>query len=163
MATPDTVRRSNVIYSWRSTIHKIDGEPYEGIKACSYSEKLERKLVHAAKKDGTPLGMTPGKYTLESVSLTMLKDTANKLKRNLAEKAGNGSYGGVEFNYDLQHVEPGQDAISCSLIGLRFTGNKADEKEGVDESEVQIELMGLRAVEKCNGVTVSLYSDEEQP
>jgi hypothetical protein len=163
MATPDTVRRSNIIYSWKSSVHKIDGEPYEGIKSVSFSEKLERKLVHGAKRDATPLGMTGGKYTLESVSITMLKDTANKLKRNLAEKSGNGSYGGVEFNYDLQHVEPGQDPISVSLIGLRLTGNKADEKEGVDESEVQLELMGLRAVEKCNGTTVSLYSDEDSP
>ena len=159
----DQVRRSNIVLSWQSDIVKIDGNEWEGIKGIAYEEKLERKVVHANRRDARHVGMSRGKYTLSSCSITMLRDTSAKLKQYLANKSGVGSHGAAEFQIDVQHVEPNQDVISATIVGLRWSGNKRDDKEGNDELTEDIELTGLYATETLNGTTVSLFTAEEQP
>ena len=162
-STTDQVRKSNIVLSWPSDIFKVDGNEWEGLKAIAYEEKLERKIVHGNKKDATPVGMTRGKYSVTSCTITMLRDSAAKLKQYLATKSGVGSHGAAEFTIDVQHVEPSQDVIGATVSGCRWSGSKRDDKEGTDELTEDIEITALRVIETLNGTQTSLYTDSEQP
>lgn len=164
MASPtDQVRRSNIVLSWQSDIVKIDNQEWDGITAIGYDETLEHKIQHANRRDAAPVGMTRGKYTPGTLKITMLRDTAARLKQYLAAKGGVGSHGAAEFQVDVQHVEPSQDVISATLTGCRWQKSSRDDKEGNDALTEEVECAFLKANETLNGTTISLYTDSEQP
>lgn len=158
--TNDTVRNSNVISGWKSVVFKIDGEFYEGLKGIGYSEKVERKLVHGSRRDGRPLGMTPGKYSVDKVSLEVLVETASIIKQRLAER-GNGSAGAVEFTVSAQILQRSGTVIDVTIAGCRITTSDQDFKEGTDELTTKLDCMALYVQEKADGKTVNLWSEEE--
>lgn len=158
----DQVRRSNILLSWQSDRVKIDGNEWVGITAVGYEEKLERTIVHGNKKDATPLGMTRGKYSVTSCTITMLRDSAAQLKQYLANKGGVGSHGAAEFQIDVQHVEPNQSVIAATISGCRWGGSKRDDKEGTDALTEDVTIYALSVLETLDGVTTSLFTDTEQ-
>jgi hypothetical protein len=139
----DILRVNNTILSWNSFSLKIDGIPYIGIKSFDYEQKRERKVVHAAKKDGTPLGKTSGKYSVPTCSLTMLRDSYDKLTTYLTAK-GLGSYGDAEFVFIAQYIEPLQPPITVIGTGCTIDGEKESQAEGTDELVTEIEIGCLR-------------------
>lgn len=128
----DIVRVNNTILSWNSFSWKADGIPYNGILGFDFEHKRERKVVHAAKRDGRPLGKTSGKYTVPTCTLTMLRDSADKFTSYLTLK-GLGSYGDAEFNFICQFIEPLQPPITVIGRGCTIDGEKDTNQEGIDE------------------------------
>jgi hypothetical protein len=141
----DIVRINNTILSWNSCSFKFDGIPYNGITGFDYDQKRERKVVHAAKRDGRPLGKTSGKYTVPTCTLTMLRDSADKLTTYLTAK-GLGSYGDAEFTLIAQYVEPGQPPITVIATACTIDGEKDTNQEGVDELVTEFTIGTLEII-----------------
>ncbi len=135
----DLLRINNTILSWNSCSFKFDSIPYNGILGFDFDEKRERKVVHAAKRDGRPLGKTSGKYSVPTCSLRMLRDSWDKLSTQLTLK-GLGSYGDAEFVVVCQYIEPFQTPITVICAGCTVDGVKEANQEGVDELVTEIEI-----------------------
>lgn len=140
-------RLNDVPFSATSCSWNIAGAPFIGITALAYSEKRERKLVHASRKDGTPLGMTSGKYSVDSVSMTMLRSSFQRLVE-LLTVLGIGSYGDARFPIVATYSEPlaslaGVPPITVLISGCRVTGVKDSYSEGIDEAVTEVEMMAL--------------------
>lgn len=141
----DIIRVNNTILSWNSCSFKVDGIPYNGITAFDYEQKRERKLVHGAKRDGRPLGKTSGKYSVPSCSMTMLRDSFDKLTTYLTVK-GLGSYGDAEFILIVQYIEPLQPPITVLCTGCTIDGDKDAQQEGIDELLTEVTIGCLEIV-----------------
>lgn len=139
----DLIRVNTTLLSWNSLSFKVDGIPFNGLLAFDYEQKRERKVVYAAKKDGTPLGKTSGKYSVPSCALTMLRDSYDKLTTYLTGK-GLGSYGDAEFSFTVSYVEPGQLPITILGYGCTIDGDKDSNAEGTDEATTEVEIGCLR-------------------
>ena len=144
----DVVRVNQTLYSWTSTAHLVDDFPYEGIVAVDYDQKRERKVVYAARQQGTPLGMTAGKYMVPPWTMKFLKDSAEAFTDYLTEQ-GNGSYGDAVFQYLLQVTEPDSaDApITVSAEHCVISGKKDSYEEGIDELVTEFEITCLLMTE----------------
>lgn len=143
---PDVIRINNTIYSWTSCRFLIDGQPWTGVVALDTEQKRERKVVHAARQDGRPLGKTSGKYSVPSTTLKMLKDSADALTTYLTV-LGLGSYGDAEFTIMVQAIEPVIGAVPLSMILSVCTidGEKDGHEEGIDELLTEFEVGVLSA------------------
>jgi hypothetical protein len=142
---PDIVRINGTVLSWNSTLHKLDNEPYEGIVEFNLEQKRERKVVYAAKQNGTPLGDTAGKYSVSAASMKMLRDTAFAFKQHLAQQSANQrSYGDIPFTYLLQIDEPTADGVPLKVLvtNCKIVGEKEAHAEGTDELVTEFELGG---------------------
>lgn len=156
-------RLNGTPYSATSCSWNIALAPFVGITALNYSEKRERKLVHASRKDGTPLGMTSGKYSVDACSFTMLRSSYQRLIEILTP-LGLGSYGDAEFPIVATYSEPkallaGVLPITIAIQGCRITGVKDSYQEGIDELVTEVDLMamaitrnGLRLWSVVNGL-----------
>lgn len=144
----DVIRVNNTIYSWNSTAFKLDAIPYNGVLGLDYEQKRERKVVHAMKRDGRPLGKTAGKYTVPTCSLRVLRDTWDKISTYLTAK-GLGSYGDAEFVIIFQCIEPvpGATPLTVIMTGCTIDGVKSVNQEGVDELVTELEIGCLSIVE----------------
>jgi hypothetical protein len=156
-------RLNGTIYSATSCSWVIALAPYVGIVSLDYEEKRERKLVHASRRDGTPLGMTSGKYSVGSFSMTMLRSSFQRLAEQLTA-LGAGSYGDARFPVLATYSEPlasiaGVKPIVIDIQGCAITGVKDSFAEGFEEllTEVQLSAIsltrnGLRLWSVVNGV-----------
>lgn len=140
-------RLNDVPYSATSCAWSIALAPFVGITALDYEQKRERKLVHASRKDGTPLGMTNGKYSVGNLSITMLRSSYQRLIEILTP-LGLGSYGDARFPIIAQYSEPlatlsGVLPITVAITGCRIVGEKDGYQEGIDELVTQVDLMAL--------------------
>jgi hypothetical protein len=101
-------------------------------------------VVYAAKRDGRPLGKTTGKYSVPTCTLTVLRDTWDKMSTQLTLK-GLGSFGDAEFAFISQFVEPLQAPITVIGTGCTIDGVKHTNQEGIDElvTEVTIGCLAL--------------------
>lgn len=145
---PDVIRVNHTLYSWPSCSFKIDSQPFEGIVELNYEQKRERKVVYAAKRDGRPLGKTAGKYSVPSLTLKMLRDSADALTTYLSAK-GLGSYGDPEFGMMLQVAEPVVGALPITVLMETCTidGKKDAHAEGIDELVTEFEIGCLQLTE----------------
>lgn len=148
----DIIRVNSTILSWNSLTFKIMGVPFNGILGIDYDQKRERKVVHGAKRDGTPLGKTAGKYRVEPITLTCLRDTADKIT-TLLTPLGLGSYGDAEFFMSFQYIEPLSVPITVIATGCTIDGEKDVNQEGVDELLTEFTIGALRLTK--NGKTLS--------
>lgn len=150
-------------YSTVSCAWNIALAPYIGVTALDYSEKRDRKLVYASRKDGTPLGMTGGQYMVDACSMTMLRSSAQILFGQLSV-LGLGSYGDAVFPILAKYSEAaasleGVPPIVVDIQGCRITGVKDSYAAGIDEqlTEITIAAMsvtrnGLRLWSVVNGI-----------
>ena len=142
----DIIRVNNTILSWASCSVKFDGIPYNGITGIDYEEKRERAVVYGMRRDGTPLGKTSGKYSVPTCTISMLRDSADKLTTYLTAK-GLGSYGDAEFVTIVQYIEPvpGATPITVILSGCTVDGVKDANQEGADAltTELTIGVLSL--------------------
>lgn len=121
--------------------------PFVGVTALNYSQKRERKIVHASRRDGTPLGMTNGKYMVDALSFTMLRSSYQRLIEILTP-LGLGSYGDAEFPIIATYSEPkallaGVLPITVAIAGCRITGEKDAYAEGIDELVTEVDCMAM--------------------
>jgi hypothetical protein len=144
----DSVRLNGTIYSWLSCEFTIDGQEYEGFTDVEYEQKRERKVVFAARRDGTPLGKTAGKYTVPTLTFKVLRATAKMIKEYLTGE-GNGSYGDAVFSFGLSVYEPDVNDTPITVIfdTCTWDGEKAGQSEGVDELLTEITIGCLAITE----------------
>lgn len=153
MPDPNIVRINNTLYSWNSTRLTINGDPWTGgLLSIDHAEKRERKLVHGGDPAGRPKGWTSGKYSVATLKMKFLKDSAAALKLELAA-LGAGSFGDAEWLFSLQCVEPVlPPSLPITLAGGPCTITDCHEtrEEGVDELVEEFDIMCLQLLE--NGV-----------
>lgn len=142
----DILRVNNTIISWNSFSWKLDGIPYNGILGFDYEQKRERKVVYAAKRDGRPLGKTSGKYSVPTCTLTVLRDTWDKISTQLTLK-GLGSFGDAEFAFISQFIEPLQTPMTVIGTGCTIDGVKHTNQEGIDELVTEVTIGCLNLLE----------------
>lgn len=117
MPDPNLVfRLNNTPFSFTSTVHFINGEPFKGITKVSYKESRKRVYVPAAQQDGTPIGITSGVYRVESLAFTFLRDSWQQGAAVSLSALGAGSIGDAQFDYLLQLFEPGLSVPTMTLI-----------------------------------------------
>jgi hypothetical protein len=140
----DIIRVNNTIVSATSCSWKFDGQPYEGITALNFSDKRERKTVHASRRDGRALGKTSGKYTVGDFSFTMLVDSFDRLTTYLTLK-GLGSYGDAEWTFIGQYIEPAPGSIPITAVIDGCTVDEVSDpySEGIDEKVVDVTCSAL--------------------
>lgn len=157
MPDPNLVRVNNTIYSSTSTVMNIDGEPWTGFKSIDYEQKRTRKVVHAGRQDGRPVGWTAGKYEGPTLKLKFLKDSASALKVDLAAQ-GAGSFGDHEFTFLLQCVEPVIGLLPITLVGnpCVIIGEHESREEGSDEIVTEFDVACLNLIE--NGLALWSYA-----
>lgn len=154
------VRVNRVPYSWHSCAHFFQGLPYKGLRAVSWKETREVKVVYAAQQDGTPLGITAGVYKVENFSFTMLRDSAANLMVDLTA-FGVGSYGDAEWNYICQLYEPTVPPslpIQTLITGIRIIGVEDKNEQGTDELVTEFTCQPMFLVRTVAGVPVKLWS-----
>lgn len=144
MAAVDAVRLNGTIYSGTSCEFTIDGQEYEGILDVSYEQKRERKVVFARRRDGRPLGKTAGKYTVPTLTLKVLRQTALMIKEYLTQE-GQGSFGDAVFDFGVSVYEPDVtgEPITVLFDTCTFDGEKNDHPEGIDELVTEITIGAL--------------------
>lgn len=145
---PDIVRVNNTVYSWNSTLQKIDNSPWTEIVEVGYEQKRERKIVYAGRKDGRPIGWTIGKYSAPTFTLKFTRESAEAFTDYLTS-IGKGSYGDAEFAYMLQIAEPilGSKPITVSAPICTVVGKKDAAAEGIDELVTEFEIATLYFIE----------------
>lgn len=117
-----------------------------------YEQKRERKIVYAARQQGTPLGWTAGKYSVPTFSMKFLRDSYDRLTDYLTTggliSPGNGSYGDAEWTFMLQTAEPtvGSTPITRRASPVVIIGEKESHEEGIDELVTEVELACLAMV-----------------
>lgn len=135
-------RVNNTILSWNSAGFKIDSDPWEGIVEFDYEQTRERKIVYGMRRDGTPLGKTSGKYSVKSVMVKMLRDSAD-LFTDYLTGVGLGSYGDAVFSLTAEYVEPGSAPIIVVVDGCTIDGEKDGNVEGTDELATEFMIGAL--------------------
>lgn len=160
MADPNLFRLNSVPFSWTSCSHFFNGLPYKGVTSVNVKETREVKLVHAAQQDGTPLGITSGIYKVESLSFTLLRDSAAGLLTDLS-LLGFGSYGDAEFLYVLKIFEPSLPPsipTGLAVSGCRVTGIEEKQEMGSDELVTEITCQALFVTRTIGGFPLKLWS-----
>jgi hypothetical protein len=140
-------RLNDTPYSMTSCAWTIAGAPYIGITALDYDDTRERKLVHAGRRDGTPLGLTSGQYKVGDVSITMLRSSAQRLIESLSA-LGLGSFGDARFPITATYSDPfatsrGVLPIVVVIDGCAVTGVKESYATGIDELVTQLTIQAL--------------------
>jgi hypothetical protein len=160
MPDPNIVRINGTPYSWTSCSHFFNGLPYKGLTAVDFDETREVELVHAGQQDGTPLGITSGIYKVESVSFTMIRDSADGLMLDLTT-LGLGSFGDAEFLYTLQQFEPSlPPRLPRQVIigGCRIVGISEKNAKGPEASLTEIKVQASYVIRNVGGVPLKLWS-----
>jgi len=148
----DVVRSNGDILSWKSAIFRIENDIYEGLLAHDREEKRDRKVVPGARRDGTPLGKTGGKYEASPFTISVLRSTASKIEEQLCAISGTTSYGDAEFNFQAQYVEEGEDPVTMNAHRCHVVGKKESDKEGNEELMTDYTIQPLTA--DTNGRTL---------
>ncbi len=116
--------------------------------------------MHGGQQDGVPIGITAGIYKLDSLSWTLLRDSAAGLMVDLT-LLGLGSYGDAEFTYMLQLFEPvvpPSIPITTVITGCRVTGIDEKYDAGAEELVTEVSAQGLYLIRVIGGVPVNLFS-----
>lgn len=102
----DTQRINGSALSWSSIQAKIGNDRIFGFKAINYKDARERTPVVGSARHHAPRGYTAGKYTVDPVTATVEKESAQALRTVLATRAADGkSFGNVEFEITVQYSE----------------------------------------------------------
>lgn len=152
-----TVLNGNIL-SAKSCKFFVDMIPRKGIVACNYKEKMDAENVYDDSRDGTPVGSTAGRYSVESFSLTLLRASWNSvgpipgLMQQLALK-GLGSFGAARFAFTAEYSEPlvPLSTVVDNLFFCRVTGVEDDYSEDIKALVTKLDLMCLSMTR--NGLT----------
>lgn len=153
-----TLLNGNII-SNKSCQFFVDMIPRKGIVECTYKEKLEAENVYDDDRSGAPVGGTSGRYSVESFSMTLLRNSWNcvgptpGLMQYLSLK-GLGSYGAARFNFIAEYSEPLSplQTVVDSLFYCRIVGVENAYSEDIKALVTKLDLMALAMT--SNGLTL---------
>lgn len=142
----DLVRINGNQHSWSSTILKIQGERFTGVKSIAYGDKRERVKAYGMGRHYAPRGRTSGKYTIDPLKLSVFTGSAQLLRDLFASGATDGvSIGNVEASIVLQMIELNDtpvtvEFVSCVIIGI---GNTHEENPDPTVEEWELDVMQI--------------------
>ena len=162
---PEILRVGGRQYNWNSSLTRIDGAIWQGLTSVDWSQKLDVETVYSQTQDGVPLGDTGGQFSVESITIKMLWEYAERLKQYLAftapgsngERGAIGTYGLTKFTFQMSVTEPlipGAFPIQLDAGPCRLITEKNTTEQGTGKLELE---MGLW----CQQLTVngiSLYN-----
>jgi hypothetical protein len=161
MSDPNlTTRVNGVPYSWTSCAHFYAGIPYKGVTKVDWKESRKRVYVPNAQQDGTPQGITSGIYRVDSLSFTLLRDSADGLRNDLGT-LGAGSFGDAQFDYMLQLYEPANQIPSTTLISgcvIEEVGETQEFAEDGGYLVTELTCKALFVLKTVNGNPQQLWS-----
>lgn len=143
-AALDIVRFNSAIYSWHSSLFKLDNTPIRGVVAVDYEQRLDVTLLPSNQQDAEPLGMSAGAYSVPGFTIRMLRASAQAVIEAMSKKSADGrSYGAPFFSF-LAQVREGSDApITTSAPACRIVGKRDVFQEGVDELVTEFTIAAL--------------------
>jgi hypothetical protein len=153
-------------YSWHSTTVRIASQKTQKLTSIDWGQKITDELVYAMRADGTPEGVTAGKWEPELLNMKMLVDEwhgDSLLNLGFASLLSLGKAVGLadtEFDIMIQRVEPvvtssGTGGVMTILFPVcRIVSTKEAEAEGVAASVIDI---GVRVIKPpiANGVRLA--------
>lgn len=158
------LRIGKKIFSWNSVKFRMANVASEKIRSIDWDQKITDELVYGARRDGTPLGVTSGKYEPGIAKLKMLVDEwfgTGVLVGGYLSLLTLGKTVGladVEFDIQLQFFEEVVSATPGSSGGVitiyfptcRLVGNTQSLSESTGASEVDL---AIRVIDppKTNG------------
>src|SRR5678815_4090934 len=155
----DAIRVNNNQFSWGSIVVRVDGEPFFGFTALSYSDKRERVHAWGMGRHHAPRGRSRGKYTVENAKLTGWKSSVQALRDFLSAKSSDGkSYGDVVFQVVAQYVEFDELPCTVEIVDCVWAANSTSEEESADPLKEEFEIMPMLI--RRNGATLFDSSGE---
>jgi hypothetical protein len=142
------------LISWGSGTLKLDSQRYQGFTGITFGDKRERVKGYGQARHQGPLGRSLGKYTTDPVKVTFWKHSAEIFRLALAAKSKQpASYGGVEFQIDLQYAESDIAVPIHIVINRCVWSSEADSmEESADPLKVEIEFDCMSIVR--NGLVI---------
>ena len=142
--------------------HFFAGIPYKGVTKVDYKESRKRVYVYQVmpQQDGTPQGITSGIYRVDSLSFTLLRDSADGLRADLGT-LGAGSFGDAQFDYMLQLYEPANQIPSTTLISGCVIEEVSESQEFAEDGGylvTELTCKGLFILKTVSGVPQQLWS-----
>ena len=159
------VRIGRKRFSWNSVKFRIGGIASERIRKIGFGEKVTDELVYCAKRDGTPIGLTAGKYEPDMLAITFLVDewlgtapTFNGIAQKLLALAGGTpltmGLSDIEHDVQLSLYEELVGAIDFSFPLVRPVSPKIDFSEGTTASEIEVQFRVVNPIQ-TNGMQVA--------
>ena len=133
---------NNYLLSYASIEVQADGEIYTGLKAISYSDKIERSKARGAGRE--VLGRTAGEYDCEG-SMTLMREDFHEM----VDRFGDG-WMDKAFDITVTYAEEGMPTRTDRLVGCLIDGGNTNNEQGTDPLEAELPLNILR-IER-NGV-----------
>lgn len=139
------------VFSWASFSLLVEVARMRGIVGLDYAEKIENEFVHADNQDGTPVGMTYGKYTPDDISLRILRSYVSTFENYLIALAPTSlnSIGAARFTMTSKLFEPsitglaGADVTSLGQCRVMARKNTHEEGTGALITEYTLKCMTI--------------------
>jgi len=125
-------------YEWADFSLILGGRDITGIRGIKYTRKIEREPLYA--KGRNPHSIQSGNISVEG-EMTMLQSEYEALVQ-----AGNGSVLGLSLNAIGAYGNPslGDPLIKDKIIGIRFTEESKEFKQGDKFMEITLPFVALK-------------------
>lgn len=158
---PRDARVNGSVYSWNSCGFFLAAFPYKGITKLDYKQSRKRVYAPNAQQDGVPQAITSGVYRVDSLSWTMLRDSAQAFMADQTPSGG-GSYGDSTFDIVFQLYEPLNGMLpSTTLISGVAIEEVSDTQEFAEDGSylvTEFTAKALYIVQNVGGVNLQLWS-----
>jgi hypothetical protein len=154
----DPVRINGNLYSWSSVEFHVGDERITGVTAVEYSDNRERTSAYGMNRAHAPIGQSAGKYATDPVKATLWKHTANALRKALAQLAGTGGFGNVEFTIVVQYTENDLGSVVDTIRRCTWGKQTSKAEENPEPLKEDVEFKCLSIL--WNGETLFDSTDE---
>jgi hypothetical protein len=142
----DEARLQGTIYSGKSCEFDYGQGSIEGVLKAGHGAKRTRKIVHASRRDGQPIGKTAGKFEPGGLTFALLGTTAKQFEEYLANQS-QGSIGDTTFQFSVSLYEPditNDDPITWSFAQCTVEEVKESWDEGIEEIVTEYTIQFLQ-------------------
>ena len=148
------IRIGKKVFSWNSVKFRMASKASEKVRSIDWGQKITDELVYGNRRDGTPHGVTAGKFVPEILKLKLLVDEwfgtglVDQGYLGLLTLGKTVGLADTEFDILLQFFEevvspiPGQSGgvITIYFPTCHIVGNNQSLSESVSGSEVDIPI-----------------------
>ena len=153
---PSVVLVNNMRFGWNSSRFLINNLPLTGLQKVGYKIKLEQENTYANNQTGTAVGYVYGNFSVDSFTLTFLKQDSQQFTNYLATLSPTSpGYIGSPFRFMAQCDEPltpGAGPITITANTCRVTEKEDAYEPGAKALVDVFTIMALTLIE--NGKTL---------
>lgn len=154
-------RINDAVYSWNSIVFRMGTFRTTGLVSIDFDDKITSQLQYTARRDGTPIGETAGKYEPGDSVLKFLLEawTGGTTRFPLGIEPfvlhdGVGSSGRTRIPIFLQWFEEATgQPVSVLLESARCIGRKIGSVEGVEGTVIETTFRPLNV--RINGISLA--------